>query len=221
VINPVLDQGVIYVGFNDLQVPPGPFLSGRIFGGVSAVDASSGRILWTTLIPHPDSTVPSTTLGVLVSSGRVIAGSADGSLFALDATTGAIVQSIPRAQFITATPASNADQKVFAASGTTLLVGSLFGTISAWSITDLRRLWIVNIQVHGSVIDLTADQDFVYASYVGGQFSVSNVTDGKFAWLIDAAALRNGFGPIAAAPAIDGDRIYLGGFQASYAMKRD
>jgi hypothetical protein len=71
------------------------------------------------------------------------------------------------------------------------------------------------------VIDLAADADFVYASYVGGQFSVSRVADGKFAWLIDAAALGNGFGPIAAAPAIDGDRIYLGGFQTSYAMKRN
>jgi outer membrane protein assembly factor BamB len=222
VINPVLDQGAIYVGFNDLQVHPGPFVSGRIFGGVSAIEASSGRVLWTTLLPHPDSTIPSTTQGVLVSNGRVIAGSSDGTLYALDPATGAIVQSVPRTQFITATPPpSDLDQKVFAASGTTLLVGSLFGTLSAWSISDLRRLWIVYIEDHGSVIDLVADQDFVYATYVGGQFSVSRVVDGKFAWLIDAAALRDGFTPIAAAPALDGNRLYLGGFQASYAMKKN
>ena len=86
--------------------------------------------------------------------------------------------------------------------------------------SDFRRLWIVDMQEHGSVNDLVADSQFVYTAYVGGQFSVSRVSDGKLVWIIDAAALRNGFNKIAAGPALDGDRLYLGGYTESYAMKK-
>ena len=221
VFNPVLDRGVVYAGFSDYQVPPGPYQSGRVFGGVSAVDAASGRILWTTLLPHPDSASASTTEGVAVVNGRVFAGSLDGTLYALDAATGAIMQSVPPAQFVFGGPrASGGDLKVFASTGSTLYVGSLFGTISAWSVSDLKRLWIKNIDSHGSVQDLVADADLVYANHVGGQLSVLKGADGATVWMIDAAALRNGFNLIAAAPALDGDRIYLGGFQESYGMKK-
>ena len=69
-------------------------------------------------------------------------------------------------------------------------------------------------------MDLVADSEFVYTTFVGGQFSVSRVSDGKLVWMIDAAALHNGFNKIAAGPALDGDRLYLGGFNEAYAMRR-
>jgi outer membrane protein assembly factor BamB len=222
VYSPVLDHGVVFAGYSDLQVHPGPNQDGRSFGGIAAIDASSGRVLWIRLLPHPDSTVASTTQGVLASGGRVFAYSFGGGVYVLDEATGETLSVIPSMQFaVTSLAGPAGGDRLFAVSGSILFVGSIpWGTITAMSLTDFHRLWIVDMHSHGSVNDLVADSAFVYTNYVGGQFSVTRVSDGSLVWMIDAAALRSGFNKIAAGPAIDGDRLYLGGFNEAYAMRR-
>jgi outer membrane protein assembly factor BamB len=217
VYSPVFDHGVIYAGFTDFRT----FSSAKVVGGVAAVDATSGRTLWTTLLPKPDSTVGSGTLGVVVSAGHVFAGSSDGTVYALDAVSGAVIQSVPRSQFIPMSPPpSNADQKTLAISGTTLLVGSLFGTVSAFSIADLHRLWMDYVQNSGSVDDMAADSTTVFISHVGGSVTALRLSDGQPLWRIGVAGYGANFSPIYGAPTPDGDRIFLGGPGGVYAMKR-
>ncbi|HVT38986.1 MAG TPA: PQQ-binding-like beta-propeller repeat protein, partial [Gemmatimonadaceae bacterium] len=226
IFSPVLAQGVVYAGFADLQVGPGLNRSQRVTGGVAAIDAASGRLLWMRLLPKPDSTIASATRFVAAGAGLIFAGAQDGTLYALDDQTGAVRFSVPKTQFAIppAVAPTRDDAKVIVVSGATVVVGSVSGgTVTALSATDMHRLWIVDeLNTYGSVYDIIVDSGLVYASFVGGGLTVSRISDGRKVWVISGKDRkpRGIFDHIAAAPAIDGDRIYLGGFEEAYALRK-
>ena len=98
VYNPVLVDDVVYVGYTNIQVPPGPNPSGRTTGGVVAMEASTGRIRWQVALPKVDSARSSATQGVAIAAGLVIAAPNEGTVYALDIATGAVRDSIPKSQ---------------------------------------------------------------------------------------------------------------------------
>jgi outer membrane protein assembly factor BamB len=216
--NTAVDGGMVFAGFSDFDVTPGLGQTSRVIGEVAALDAASGKLLWLTPLPKPDTTLSGETTEIAVGDGYVFASGFDGTAYVLDERTGAVRQALAKTMFTPSGEAPQPDMKRFAVIGDILVVGSLRSTITGVSLTNFQRVWQLDMRGYGSVNDLVADSDFVYTEYFGGPLSVSRVAAGELVWVTDGAA--SGFDRIAAAPAIDGDRIYLGGFNDAYAMKR-
>ena len=218
--NPVVSNGVVFVGFSDL--PPGTL---RYLGGVAAVDATSGQLLWTRMLPRPDTTVPTASQGVAVAPTLVIAASQDGTVYGLDRQTGDVRYTLPKTLFVTqGFTAPDQDLRPLIATGQTVLVGSTSGFITALAANDLHKLWITNFS-RGTVWDMQADGSRVYASYLGGQLAVFQLSDGNAVWWVDRFDLRPaGDEGTAYAPAIDSNplysRIYTGGVREVYSFSR-
>jgi outer membrane protein assembly factor BamB len=220
VFDPVFSNGVVYVGYSvdRLGVSQGQ----SSLGGAAAVDAATGRLLWSRLLPQPDPSVQTATYEVGVAGAYVLAASADGNVYALDRQTGEVKVTLP-AQLFTLTPPipKSLEQRVFATSGDVVLVGSSeASTVTALAASDLHRLWITTF-TRGAVFDLVADTQRVYATYLGGQVGVFGLTDGKVLWWIDRYDLRptDGLEGILFGPRVDGNRLYLGGQFEVYAMR--
>ena len=93
--SPAVVNGVVYVG----SIVVGPFDGGDLSGGnVSALNASTGGLLWTGGGPVGHSSPA-------VVNGVVYAGSWDGNVYALNASTGALLWSFPTPDFVDSSPA--------------------------------------------------------------------------------------------------------------------
>jgi outer membrane protein assembly factor BamB len=231
VYNPIVSGGVVFVAYSSFRSPPLPGI-----GGVAAVDAATGRVLWTRLVPQPDPSLPTYNPdGVGVTADRVLVSSADGWLYALDRATGATSASIPRSIFETAPHAANSlEARTIAVSGSVVLVGSTTATtVTALAATDLHRLWIQSsVPVSpaidssatlglGSPSDIVLDGELGYVVGAATTFGVLQLSDGKLLWSIKRHTLRtDGLEQFLQGPGVDLDRIYLGGVVESYALKK-
>jgi len=118
---PVLRDGLIFQG--EYACCPGPAV-------VQALDATTGRVVWTFPTPAP------VVVASAATSGVVFAGDYDGTLYALDESSGARLWSGPIAgeQFFDPDYVTKANGIVYAAT-LTAPAGLYPGTLSAWSAT--------------------------------------------------------------------------------------
>jgi outer membrane protein assembly factor BamB len=94
VFNPVLANGVVYVAFTDDQPSFSTPATGGA-GGVAAIDAGSGRLLWSTYLPYLGGNPSTEARNVAVTGTRIITGTNNGFVFGLDPLTGAILDTVP------------------------------------------------------------------------------------------------------------------------------
>lgn len=138
---------------NDLEVTPlvvdGLMLVIDSAGGVKALDAASGTTIWSHLEKHPPD-LPTccahVNRGVAVIDDRVIFGTADARLVALDLNSGRRLWSTPIADYregytVTTAPLALADRVIVGvAYGDT----GIRGFLDAYATSDGRRLWRFN-----------------------------------------------------------------------------
>jgi outer membrane protein assembly factor BamB len=215
VYDPVLKDSVVYVGY---MIDTG--LRGT--SGVAAIDARTGTLLWRTHLPDDSPSDPSGAFGgVAVAGDFVVAPSGDGSVYGLVRSTGAVHVRIPRAEFDPTPRTDGAEIRDVFAIGDRVFLTSTEGYLTALATSDLRRLWRVYLN-RGSPTDVVADETHVFTTHLGGQVTVSRVSDGSRVWIIDRGTFRaDGQEEILAGPAMEGDRLYFGGGNEVYALKRN
>lgn len=206
---PILDNGVVYVGFTQL-------LAGEDFAlsGAAAFDAKSGAILWLTFAPQP---TPTTSIyndhGVAVTPTLVVIGS-NYSVFGLDRATGKLLHTVNGSVFADAA----LTLKVVRYTGSLVVVGNgAPGTLTALDPNDLHMVW--RAFGDGGIFALGSDESRTYVARVGA-FDVYRTSDGVRLWRLlgsDVGA-QNEF--YLAAPAFDATRIYLPGTKGVYAFKK-
>jgi outer membrane protein assembly factor BamB len=214
VFNPVLANGIVYVAFADH--PPGVQ---EIDGGVAAIDAGNGRLLWSQYLRHHFGDHDTETESVAVTSTAVVTGSWDGFVYAFNPQTGAYVDSVSQTVFGFASGTMQATVFSFAVVDTVVVVGTQSGRLMALDARNLQHtLW--STAPTYAIMDLVADSTRAYAAFAGQQFTAINLADGKSVWWINASDHEYDGEDFLAAPALDGNRLYLGGALNIYAFKR-
>ena len=208
--SPVLVDNVVYVGYTNIQVAPGPNPSGRTTGGVVAMDAKTGRIRWQVALPKVDSARSSMTRGVAVAAGLVIAAPNEGTVYALDIATGAVRDSMPKSQLelIPGDASRGGDLKRWAVSGDTLVIASpSLISLAAFLLPSMKRLSLADLSRTniGSPFDAFIHDGLVYVSSAT-RFSIWRLSDGKIVY----REVAEGDNSFLSAPAFEGDRFFVG-----------
>lgn len=222
VYSPIVSNGIVYVGYTEFSAPP--HLSVR--GGVAAVDAASGRLMWAQLLPHGDSTdntgVWADPFAILVTPTTIVTQAADDKLYGLDPQSGAVVSTIAASTlakpgFVIGSPS---DLPSLALSGGLVIAASrVLTTISALSSSNLQHQWTIPF-AFGSPTRIAVDATHIYSGAGAGQFAVYDMS-GKLLWTINRGDLRpDGLEGFYFPPAIDSTRIYLPGSFEVYAFKK-
>ena len=214
VYNPVLREGIVYVGYTADEAV------GR-YGGAAAVDAADGRVVWVTPFPTPDpGNVSAAYSGVVVTDRHVVAPSGDGTLVVLTRATGAVERVLPRSLLDPLPPEPGAAVRMHYADHADIIMTSNRGHVTVLRPNDLTVRWRANFSL-GSPTAVTADSDYVFLTYAGGQVASARRSDGELRWILEKGDFRaDRLENIIAAPAIDGSVLYLGGGQEVYAMRR-
>ena len=192
VFNPALDRGVVYVAFADF--PPG----GPDNGGAAAMDASTGRLLWSQFLPRRFNG-PTESTDITLTPTRAVVGSDDGYLYGLDRQTGAILDTISPTVFGFPAGTPQPTDFRFATVGNTVVLAatnnSKITAFDARSLTD------------------------IYVSYGAALVGEVSPATHKFLWTFGPK-----FSPIAeefvAAPALDSGHIYLASDKHIYSLTR-
>ncbi|HEY4218863.1 MAG TPA: PQQ-binding-like beta-propeller repeat protein [Gemmatimonadaceae bacterium] len=213
VFNPVVDRGAVYVAFADQ--PRGTL---RDNGGAAAIDAATGRLLWSQLFPSRFSEITEST-DITVTPTRAVAGSLDGYLYGLDRQTGAIIDTISQTVFGFAAGSPQATTFHFATTGDTVLLAATDnGYVTAFDARNLtHELW--QVYIYGSPFDLIVDSNKIYVPYGGTLLGEISPATRKLLWDFGPK-----FSPDAedfnAAPALDSGHIYLASDRHVYCLTR-
>jgi outer membrane protein assembly factor BamB len=213
---PIHDRGIVFAGYRIR-----PDNSNKPFtGGVAAVNANSGQLLWSRLLPQPDTTLATDVESVAVTTDYAFGGGADGNIYVFHRLTGEPRSVLPKSMFVPAGSPNRGERYRLHAIGNRVFVGAVSGHVTAIDVTSLVRVWQSSAGF-GSIEDLVADDELVYATHTGGQLATFNTSDGKVRWYIEANELTpTGESGGLYAPVSAGDVVYLGGVAESYAFRR-
>jgi len=218
VFSPRVANGVVYAAFT--RVDAAHFVAGS---GLAAVDESSGRLLWSTLLPGVRSIGASGSSAVALAPASLMALGFGDTIYVFDRQSGRLTTSLPPEMF--SPPGSHTQPFSIAAFGNTLAVGTEGQapiTLSALDATTLHPLWQTRFQ--SAEIDLLApDGGRVYAvaTYRDGPLGVFDLATGQQVWRLEGSDLRPAGERIGALPVFDDQRVYLGGDQGLYALKKN
>jgi outer membrane protein assembly factor BamB len=205
VYSPVVDRGLVVVTVRHFTNPTS--------GGVVALDAATGGVRWRQDFP---STAPGRGSGSYGRAGfwheLVIAASDDGTIYAMNRETGAIVWTASR---LAEAVALN-DQRPILVIGDIVVVGSdrplLVGLNAATGIEQWRLA-----SEFGSVNgELGTDGTYVYLVYASLQLSAIEPSTGKIMWTSGSHTVGN----YVSYPVTDAERVYVPGLTGYYAIKR-
>jgi len=197
--HPVYDAGRVYLCVAHKNTSP-------YTGGVAAFDALDGDLIWYRDFPASDASGPTNCHNLVTVIGDVvIAPSEDGSIYAFSRVDGTLVFTRPPS--VSPAALAAADSAVFA--------GNTDGDVRAIHASSGAELWTVSdAESFGSITyPLAADTTQVYAVYAGGQLVVFDGESGAELWTSGTN------GEYLYTPAIDGDRLYVGGSHGLYALR--
>jgi outer membrane protein assembly factor BamB len=214
-LTPTLDNGVLYVATHSHAAAPE-------IATFWALDASTGAIKWTYHFSPEFPQQPTSAYGgAAVWNDLVIEPAADGRVFAFDRATGAVKWIAPRVHSIPPAGTSWGDLRFPAVFGDNLAVTSSTGNVLVG--LDPRsgaERWR-SADIAGAMYRPAVDEENVYVSY-GSIFAAFDVTTGRLRWR-DDGPLVEGPRPGTAfhgRPAIANDRLYVGGRDASYSLRK-
>lgn len=197
-LRPAVVDGVVYGASHD--------------GRVVALNAQTGRQIWSVKTKLPLSAGPE------VGAGIVVLGSSDGDLIALAAADGKERWRISVKSEILARPLVAYDLVV---------VRTVDGHVEAVSITDGARRWVVDEQVPRLTLRGTAPPvlagDRIIAGFDNGRVLAIDVRSGEVLWdtIVNAPAGRTELERLAdidAPPRVAGNDVFVVGFQGRVAM---
>lgn len=171
--DPVIDAGVLYVVVRHFTNP--------ITGELDALDRSSGRVLWSR--NFGPSTVPHTSSGpippVAVYDNLVIASVDDGTIHAVDNTTGEDVWVIPRLSGVNAYD----DLRPIRIVGSVLVAGSSVPILMGYDAGTGRLLWQDNAGQGSDANTMGTDGSAVYIPFNNGTLGSFEAATGAQNWL--------------------------------------
>jgi outer membrane protein assembly factor BamB len=204
VSHPVTDRGLVFVTLRHFTNPS--------TGGVVALDALTGAIRWQRDFV---ATGPGRGAG---SYGRVgiwrdlvFAAADDGTVYALNRDSGAVVWISPR-------PVDEGgydDQRPITVVGDIVAVGSDRPVLAGLDAATGQQRWTIQ-SAFGSVnYQMGGDSQYLFLSYGSLQLSAIDVGAGRIVW-------TNGGRPgdYAAFAVADAERVYVPGFHGLYALRR-
>jgi outer membrane protein assembly factor BamB len=215
VVNPVVRDGIVYAGYINDQVT-GPGASARVIGGVIAVQAATGSVLWNRILPKPSADLSSGTYGVAAAPGVVVAGTKDGHVYLLAAATGLVLVTVAPDQLVVppATPSLPDAEKVIAIAGDTVVVASVSQTsIAAFLLPSMQRIWITK-SVDGSPRDMVLRPPYAFVASASGGASVWRLATGKLIYSLPGKDI-SAFG----APTPTATGFYVAGMDTLLALR--
>lgn len=211
VFNPVVANGRVFACVKHFE-------QAAITGGLVAVSATTGAIQWSV-----DFTPPSPGGGCnrspAVTGSLVIGTSQDGHIYALDQQTGAMVWTAPQ---LTNLPAGTGgsplmDDRPLTAAGPLIIVGSTTGYVVALDTANGREVWRATANRGSIAAPIVVDGSNAYVTHQGLQLAAFDLSTGALRWL---AGDNPGGGEFFPSPAVDVDRLYVGGVHGLYAIRK-
>ena len=146
-------------------------------GRVAALDAATGRAVWSVRTDAPLSAGPG------YGNGALVFGTTDGRLLLLDAETGEVRWQVPVGSEVLASPAI---------SGNTIALRSTDGRLRGFALADGRELWAVEqsqpaLILRGDTRPVIAGQTVV-AGFDNGRIGAYRLTSGEPIWELPIGA---------------------------------
>jgi outer membrane protein assembly factor BamB len=156
---------------------------------------------------------------VAITGDLVVAASHDGRIFALDKLTGAERWSAPQLSGLPSGSGGNPllDDRPLAASAGLILAGSLTGYVAAYDASTGAERWRSTAARGSASFPLSVDGEKVYVVHLGLQMAAFDLATGTVRWI---AGDINAGGEYYPAPAIDAERVYVGGVHGLYALRK-
>ena len=217
VFAPATDGVTVFAGYTVFGSPA--------TGGVVAVEARTGRLLWRT--PFAPAADPGLGTGVaggpLLVDDVVVVTRGDGDIHGLDRRTGRLRWTLPSIDVLPPVvrppggiddPATSPDVRPLVRSGSLLIAGSLKGHVIAWDLRSQEERWRFFDRSLGSVVSgLSADADSVYVPFGAGRQVALWATTGRERWRTESGVSY--FWPAVS----DGRRLFMGGRGGLHAVR--
>lgn len=200
IVGPVFDHGVVFTSF--VQLRPSQVFHSR--GGVAAVNAQTGAVIWSRMLPATDPSLNTFPSPPAATAGLVVVGTEDGFAYALDRANGEIRWTVPPAS---ASGAATADVRMVGADDLHVVVTSsvLSYDLASFALADGKEVWHRNTTLGSVFTPLLVDHGIIYSHHGLGQLAATDVANGEIKWtLVDDVA---GF----FASRLSGDTLYAVG----------
>lgn len=200
--DPVLSGDLVFVCFKRGQSPSA--------GGIAALEAATGALRWSREFPQVPPFNEGGCFPNAVVAGNVVAGGThDGHIHALNIANGEIVWSDARP--------NNMGLRPLASHGSVIVAGSSDGDIIAFEAADGVKRWTATASFGSVVFPIGIDGKAAYVNHFG-QVVAFDLLTGKKLWI--AGDNPGTAGEFLYAPAVDSDRLYLGGVTGLYAIRK-
>jgi eukaryotic-like serine/threonine-protein kinase len=211
-MGPRLRDGVVYAGVKRIVAPTQ--------GGVVAVDAVSGHILWTRGFVAAGAERGAGCAGQVAFSTdhAVVAAADDGQIYSLDPVTGAVRWV---ASSLTKIPAVYGgdpamDQRPLVAVNQLVVAGSSTGYLVGLDAATGVERWRSRADQGSAVFPLAEGGGTVYATHFGGQLVAFDAATGTVRWI---GGREHGGGTFSHAPTLDGSLLFVSGYHGLYAVR--
>jgi outer membrane protein assembly factor BamB len=208
---PTVRDGIVYVGTRRLTIPNS--------GTIVALDAATGAARWQVeLQPAEQGLATGCLQPATFFEDLVIFPIQDGTVRAFDRATGAVRWVAPRLRDLpsgTGGSPENDDRPVGVA-GSLIVVGSTTGYLVGLDARTGAEQWRMTPDLGSIIYPIAADNQTLFAVHFGGQLSAVRASDGRLLW--NAGHNGNNPGEFSMTPAVDADKLYLGGRRGFYAL---
>jgi outer membrane protein assembly factor BamB len=213
VFDPTYADGTIYVCIRHFTNPT--------TGGVAALDAATGTVRWSRNLPAkpPSNSSSCNHHVVVVNADLIVAAAQDGNIYGMTRAAGDIVWTAPQLSNLPSGTGGSPmyDDRPLAVTGTTVIAGSSTGFVTALDGATGRELWRATANRGSATFPLSVDAQRAYVDHLGLQLAAFNISNGSIAWIAEGANEQGEYYP---SPAVDTDRLYVGGMHGLYAMKK-
>jgi len=186
-------------------------------GGIIALDAATGDLLWNTPLPKSVNGLSAAFAGGPVfAANTAIMSSTNGTVYGFDESSGAVKWTLPpvNGAIINRDTPPSQDFRPLAVSGRTLFVGSLTGAVIAYNLDTRAQLW-AHVEALNSVkFAISTDGGTVYVPYMAGHVTALRAADGSVRWQTDAES------EIDWVPTLAGERLFLASSSRGFFMRR-
>jgi outer membrane protein assembly factor BamB len=207
VYSPMVVGPMVVAGFTEFSLPG--------TGGVVAMAADTGRVLWKRYYPPPDDPTLATNFagGPVIHNDEVLASSGDGVIYAFERMSGEIKWALPRLTSTTRAVASpDRDYRPLTVANGTLVAGSLTGVVTGFDLATRQEKWrFHDVWVGSTAFRNRSAEGVAYIPYLSGMVIALDAKSGTELW-----RMGEWFAGLIWPPAFSGDRVIMSGSGYGY-----
>lgn len=210
VYNPTFDRGVVAVAIRRFSTNP-------ISGGISMLDAATGKVLWRRYFsPQRPGQESGSSVKPAFYGELIIVSADDGRVYALDRSTGTVQWIAP------ARSDNNAldDLRPLVVCGATVVVGTDRTSITGLDPQTGAMKWDTPVQGGSVSFPYGSDGTTAYTTNGGLYVVAVDCSSGRLKWLTPAFGSPESELYWGSLPSVDADRIYMSGTTGLYAIKK-